>query len=102
MLPGRKHVVEAKGKEFGLTPLEKQVMALVLAGYTDKQSAQRIGLSERSVSKHLSGIIAKFRVSNRLELVLFARHHHITHPIKIFPFAIGKCLSQKTPLKRTA
>jgi len=103
MMPsGRKHVVEANGKEFGLTALEKQVIALVLAGYTHKESAQRIGLSEHSVSKHLRGIIAKLRVSNRLELVLFALHHHLAHPIKISPRLTGKRLSQKTPLKRAA
>jgi DNA-binding CsgD family transcriptional regulator len=64
----------ANGKDSGFTPLEKQVVALVLAGYTIKESGERIGLSERSVRRHLRDIMAALGVSNRFELVLCALH----------------------------
>jgi DNA-binding CsgD family transcriptional regulator len=64
--------VGANGKDHGLTPLEKQVIALVLAGYTSKESGQKIGVSEHVVRQNLRDIISKLGVSNRFELVLFA------------------------------
>jgi len=98
---GEEPSVVANAKDFGLTPLEKQVLGLVLAGYTSKESAQRTGVSEHRLRQHLRDIIAKLRVANRFELVLFALHHHLTDPIQIFPRVTEKRLSQ-TPRPKQA
>ena len=76
--------VEQKGKNFSLTPLEEHIIALLLAGYTSKESGQRIGVSQRSVRRRLRGIIAKLGVANRLELVLLALHHHLIDSGQIY------------------
>jgi len=67
----------ANGKERGITPLEKQVVALALAGCTIKESGERIGLSEQRVRHHLRDIMSTLGVSNRFELVLCALHHRL-------------------------
>lgn len=84
----------ANGKDFDLTPFEKQVIALIFSGYTSKESGQRIGVSEQSVRQHLRDIMGKLEVSTRLELVLFAFHYHVIDPVQISPQVTEKRLRQ--------
>ena len=67
----------AGGKDACLTPREKQVIVLVVAGYTDKDIAHAFGVGEQTIKHHVANISAKLRVSNRLELLLFALHHRL-------------------------
>jgi len=69
--------VHASRKDFGLTPLEKQVIALTVSGYSGKESSKRIGISESAFRLHLKGICGKLRVSNQFELILFALYHKL-------------------------
>jgi DNA-binding CsgD family transcriptional regulator len=78
-----------------LTPREKQVIALALAGFSSKESAERIGVSDLHIKKLLRDITAKLRVSNQLELVLFALHHQLTTPVQIIPRLAEETLSQE-------
>jgi two-component system nitrate/nitrite response regulator NarL len=64
-------------KNFGLTPRELQIIATVVAGYPNKEIAQRFSIAEDTVKHHLSSIFDKLGVSNRLELALFAINHHL-------------------------
>ncbi len=49
----------------GLTRRELEVLRLVAAGDTNKAIAARLVLSERTVDRHVSNILAKLRVSTR-------------------------------------
>ena len=62
---------EAK-RNFGLSSRELEVIALIVAGYTNKDLAQKLGISENTAKHHLTNIFDKLGVSNRLELVLYA------------------------------
>jgi two-component system, NarL family, nitrate/nitrite response regulator NarL len=62
---------------FGLTQREMQIVSTVVAGYANKDIAQRFSLSEDTVKHHLSNIFDKVGASNRLELALFAIHHRL-------------------------
>jgi DNA-binding CsgD family transcriptional regulator len=64
-------------KDFGLIPLEKQVISLVVAGYSSAESAEILGISEPTVKLHLASLCDRLRVSNELELILFALHHQL-------------------------
>ena len=64
-------------KTFGLTRRELQILSTVVAGYANKDIAQRFSLSEDTVKHHLSNIFDKVGASNRLELALFAIHHRL-------------------------
>jgi DNA-binding NarL/FixJ family response regulator len=64
-------------RNFGLTSRELQVVALIVAGYTNKDLARKLGISEHTAKHHLTNIFDKLGVSNRLELVLFAINHKL-------------------------
>jgi len=63
---------------FGLTARERQIIALVSAGYTNKDLAQKLGISENTAKYHLTKVFDKLGVCNRLELVLLAIHQGLT------------------------
>jgi DNA-binding NarL/FixJ family response regulator len=65
----------AAGRDFGISSREMQVVTHVVAGYTNKDLGQKLGISEQTVKHHLTNIFDKLGVSNRLELVLFAIDH---------------------------
>jgi DNA-binding NarL/FixJ family response regulator len=63
---------EARKKKFGLTPRELEIVSAVVAGYSNKETAEYFKISEDTVKHHLSNIFDKLGVSTRLELALFA------------------------------
>jgi DNA-binding NarL/FixJ family response regulator len=62
-------------RNFGLSSREMEVIALIVAGYTNKDLARKLGISENTAKHHLTNIFDKLGVSNRLELVLYAVDH---------------------------
>ena len=71
--------------DFGLNPLERQLIALTVAGYTSEESTQRLGISEQALRWHLVNIYDKLKVSNHLELVLFAIYHQLIDAVQMPP-----------------
>jgi len=67
-----------ESRTFGLTARELEVIATVVAGYTNKDIAQKFSISEHTVKNHLTNIFDKLGVSNRLELMLFGLEHRLT------------------------
>lgn len=59
----------------GLTPRELQVLRLVAAGETNKTIAAELGLSERTIDRHVSNIFAKLRLSSRVAATAYAYEH---------------------------
>jgi two-component system, NarL family, nitrate/nitrite response regulator NarL len=68
----------ARSRAFGLTRRELQVISAVVAGYTNKDIAEKFSISEHTVKNHLTNIFDKLGLSNRLELVLFAIEHKLS------------------------
>jgi two-component system, NarL family, nitrate/nitrite response regulator NarL len=66
-----------RGSTFGLTARELQMVSTVVAGYPNNDIAAKFSISVKTVKHHLTNIFDKLGVSNRLELALFAVHHHI-------------------------
>ena len=60
-----------------LTQRERDVVALIAEGLKNKQIAQRLFISETTVTHHLSSIYSKLGVSDRLELVIYAFAHKL-------------------------
>jgi DNA-binding NarL/FixJ family response regulator len=71
---------ERRLSTFGLTQRELEVIEAIVAGYTNKDMAQKFSVSEHTVKHHLTNIFDKLGVSNRLELVLFAAAHQLRTP----------------------
>ncbi|HEX6129417.1 MAG TPA: helix-turn-helix transcriptional regulator [Candidatus Limnocylindria bacterium] len=56
----------------GLTPRERQVLALLGNGSNNRQIASALGISEKTVSVHIGSITGKLGVGNRLEAAAIA------------------------------
>jgi two-component system, NarL family, nitrate/nitrite response regulator NarL len=63
-----------------LTRRERQIVAAIVQGATNKDISAQLGLSEQTVKNHISHIFDKVGVSSRLELALFALHHEVSGP----------------------
>jgi DNA-binding CsgD family transcriptional regulator/tetratricopeptide (TPR) repeat protein len=61
----------------GLTAREAEVLCLVASGSTNKQMASDLGLSEKTIARHLSNIFTKIGVSSRSAATAFAFEHQI-------------------------
>ncbi len=61
-----------------LSPREREIVQLVAQGYRNREIAEKLFISEQTVKNHLHNIFDKLGVSDRLELALYAIHHHLT------------------------
>ncbi len=61
----------------GLTEREVEVLRLIAEGKTNKEIAEVLVLSEKTVSRHLSNIFAKINVSTRAAATAFAFENHL-------------------------
>jgi len=50
-----------------LTPRQEQVAELLKQGYSDKEIAARLGVSPRTASRHVDGILRRLGVDNRVQ-----------------------------------
>lgn len=64
----------------GLSAREAEVLACVAVGRTNRQIATELGISERTVERHLSNIFVKLDVSSRTEAAGYAFEHRLVHP----------------------
>lgn len=55
-----------------LTPREREVLALVAEGASNRQIAQRLVVSERTARTHVSAILAKLGLASRTQAALWA------------------------------
>lgn len=55
-----------------LTKREKQILSLVVDGYTSKAMAAKLNLSPRTVDHHRANLLKKFDMKNSVDLVNFA------------------------------
>jgi len=56
-----------------LTPRERDVLQILTQGFSNQQIARRLYISESTVSVHVSHILAKLGVSNRLQAAAAAQ-----------------------------
>jgi DNA-binding CsgD family transcriptional regulator len=57
---------------FGLTAREREVLALVAAGATNREIGERLHMAEKTASVHVSRILAKLNVRSRTEAAAVA------------------------------
>jgi DNA-binding CsgD family transcriptional regulator len=62
---------------FGLTPRERQVLALVAEGATNRQIGQALYMAEKTASVHVSRILTKLGVQGRTEAAAVAHRQHL-------------------------
>lgn len=60
-----------------LTPREKEVLALIVAGKSNPEIAEELVVSLSTVKYHVSGILGKLNVKSRAEAVAVAVQHNL-------------------------
>jgi DNA-binding NarL/FixJ family response regulator len=58
----------------GLTPREREILALVGEGKTNRQIGRELYLAEKTVKNHVSRLLAKLGVERRLQAAVIAAH----------------------------
>jgi DNA-binding CsgD family transcriptional regulator/tetratricopeptide (TPR) repeat protein len=62
----------AEARSLGLTPRELEVLRLVAAGWSNPEIADELGISPKTASVHVSNLLAKLGVANRVEAAVAA------------------------------
>ena len=67
-----------RGDTEALTNREVDVLRLIVRGYTNRQIAEDLFLSVRTVESHRANIMQKLELSSRADLVRWAAEHKLT------------------------
>ena len=68
---------DAEADPFGLTPRERQVLALLAEGATNRQIGAALYMAEKTASVHVSRILAKLGVQGRTQAAAVAHRLHL-------------------------
>jgi DNA-binding CsgD family transcriptional regulator/pimeloyl-ACP methyl ester carboxylesterase len=60
-----------------LTAREREVLALLVAGRSNREIAEDLALSERTVARHIANMYEKAGVHGRVEITAYALRHHL-------------------------
>jgi len=66
-------VEELRQRARTLSPREREVMALVVAGLLNKQAARQLGVSEKTIKVHRAQVMRKMRAESLADLVRMAQ-----------------------------
>ena len=68
---------EAKDIYAGLTSREREILALIAEGLSNREIADRLTLSLSTVQTHYAHIVEKLKLHNRAELIKYAIRHGV-------------------------
>ncbi|MEK7872690.1 MAG: response regulator transcription factor [Chloroflexota bacterium] len=77
---GRRRVKVEQEPAEALSPREREVMDLAAKGLRNKDIAEKLSISVRTVEGHFNSIFAKLGVSSRVEAILYAVSSHSVTP----------------------
>jgi DNA-binding NarL/FixJ family response regulator len=69
---GKDHATNGRRGEYNLTQREHDILALLAEGRANREIAQRLYLSEKTVKAHLAAIFRKLGVTNRTQAAMMA------------------------------
>ena len=72
--------LDESGSGSDLTPRELEVVKLIAEAHTNKQIAQILNLSEKTVESHRGNVLAKLGMRDRVELVRYAIRRGLIEP----------------------
>ena len=69
--------IEAETSPEDLTPREMEVLQLIAQGLSNKELANKLTISEKTVKTHLSSIFSKLHLSDRTQAAIYALKHNL-------------------------
>jgi DNA-binding NarL/FixJ family response regulator len=69
-----------RGERPELTPREEEVVKLIAEAHTNKEIAEILHLSEKTVESHRANVLQKLGMRDRVELVRYAIRHGLVEP----------------------
>ena len=67
-----RHELRSMADQAGLTLRERQVLALLVEGFSNKEMARRLEIRSNTARTHVQNVLTKLRVHNRLSAVALA------------------------------
>ena len=58
--------------EIKITPRDQQVLHLLVQGCSNKEIASHLNISPRTVKNHISSVLAKLGMNNRVQAAIYA------------------------------
>lgn len=86
-----------RGLPAGLTEREAEVLRLVGSGLSNRQIAETLVVSPKTVGRHLESIYSKIDVSTRVGATLFALEHELLPQAAPFAPVPGQATDSSTP-----
>jgi DNA-binding NarL/FixJ family response regulator len=63
-----------------LSPREPEILQLIAEGHSGRQIAEHLTISEKTVERHRSNILAKLNLTDRVQLTRYAIRRGIIEP----------------------
>ena len=63
-----------------LTPRQRETLRLLAAGYSTRETAERLGVATETARNHIRALLRRLEVHTRLEAVIAARRHGLLEP----------------------
>ncbi|MGQ9585704.1 MAG: response regulator [Anaerolineae bacterium] len=70
----------SEDRDSSLTDREREVLILVAEGYTNRQIADLLGISPKTVDVHRANLMRKLNLHNRVEVTRYAIRHGLIAP----------------------
>ena len=74
LMSNLKQPVEAVNRLEHLTQRELEVLKILAKGHSNQEIAHQLNISERTVTKHISNILDKLKLTNRTQAAYYAIH----------------------------
>jgi len=68
----------ATESEYGLTEREQEVLQLIADGRNNREIADKLVISEKTVKTHVSNILSKLHLDDRTQAAIYALRHGLT------------------------